>query len=327
MPLAPQVHLEVCRRLQPADVTAVVALVDAVTETDGLRPLSEHVMLHLRYGGDPGARHLLARDQPGNLVGYAHIDVTDAVEGSAAELAVHPEARGHGIAGAMVERLLAETPDGRLRLWAHGQHPAAAVLARRLGFRRERVLWQMRRSLFAPLPAPVLPDGVSLRSFVPGQDEQAWTEVNNRAFADHPDQGHWGIEEIRTREREPWFDPAGFLLAERDSDGAIVGFHWTKVHGGPGAGGDGAGGDGAADDDAAGHMHDPIGEVYIVGVDPSVQGMGLGPALTLAGLRYLRSRGLAQAMLYVDESNTNAIRVYERLGFTRWDTDVCFARD
>jgi mycothiol synthase len=327
MPLAPQVHLDVCRRLQPADVTAVVALVDAVTETDGVRPLSEHVMLHLRYGGDPDARHLLARDQPGNLVGYAHIDVTDAVEGSAAELAVHPEVRGHGIASAMVERLLAETPDGRLRLWAHGQHPAAAALARRLGFRRERVLWQMRRSLFAPLPAPTLPDGVSLRAFVPGQDEQAWTEVNNRAFADHPDQGHWGIEEVRTREREPWFDPAGFLLAERDPDGAIVGFHWTKVHGGHSAGGDRATDDTAADDDAAGHMHEPIGEVYIVGVDPAAQGMGLGPALTLAGLRYLRSRGLAQAMLYVDESNTNAIRVYERLGFTRWDTDVCFARD
>ncbi|MEP6696656.1 MAG: mycothiol synthase [Pseudonocardiales bacterium] len=299
--------------MEPDDVTAVLVLVEAVTEADGMSPLSEHVMLHLRYGGDPEARHLLARGSDG-LVGYAHIDVTDAVEGSAAEVAVLPEARKHGVASAMVERLLQETPDGRLRLWAHGQHPAAAALARRLGFRRERVLWQMRRSLLAPLPAPVLPEGITLRTFIPGQDEQAWTGVNNRAFADHPDQGHWGIEEVRTREREPWFDPAGFLIAERTADGAIVGFHWTKVHGG------GSGG-------TAGHMHEPIGEVYIVGVDPAAQGQGLGPALTLAGLRHLRSRGLAQAMLYVDESNTNAIRVYERLGFTRWDTDVSFARD
>jgi mycothiol synthase len=321
MPLAPGIQLDVSPRLTSADVAAVTGLVEAVTEADGVRPLSEHVMLHLRYGGDPDARHLLARDSrghPGTLVGYAHIDVTDAVEGSAAELAVSPEARGHGIASAMVERLVAETPDGRLRLWAHGQHPAAAALARRLGFRRERVLWQMRRSLFAPLPAPALPEGISLRPFVPGQDEQAWTEVNNRAFADHPDQGRWGIEEVRTREREPWFDPAGFLLAERESDRSIVGFHWTKVHGG---GREGAG------DGRAGHMHEPIGEVYVVGVDPSARGLGLGRALTLAGLRHLRSRGLAQAMLYVDESNTTAIRVYDRLGFTRWDTDVCFARD
>ncbi len=314
MPATSKVQIDVSSRLTPADVGAVTALVDAVTDADGVRPLSEHVMLHLRYGGDPEAMHLLARSSSGALQGYAHVDVTDAVEGSAAELAVRPESRGEGIASAMVQRLATETPDGRLRLWAHGQHPAAAALARRLGFRRERVLWQMRRSLFAPLPAPVLPEGLRLRPFVPGQDEQAWTAVNNRAFADHPDQGRWGIEEIRTREREPWFDPAGFLLAERTADGAILGFHWTKVHGGSAHG-------------AGGHMHEPIGEVYVVGVDPSAQGMGLGPALTLAGLRYLRSRGLAQAMLYVDESNANAIRVYERLGFTRWDVDVCFARD
>lgn len=318
MTSAPAIRLDVSRRLAAADIEGVLALVDAVTDADGVRPLSEHVMLHLRYGGDPESRHLLARaasaEGSERLVGYAHIDVTDAVEGSVAELGVHPGARGHGVASAMVERLLEESPDGRLRLWAHGQQPGAAALARRFGFRRERVLWQMRRSLYAPLPAPELPAGIRLRPFVPGQDERAWTEVNNRAFADHPDQGHWGVEEVRTREREPWFDPAGFILAERDGDGRLVGFHWTKVHGG------------AADDHTA-HMHEPIGEVYVVGVDPSAQGLGLGRALTLAGLRHLRSLGLAQAMLYVDESNTRAIRVYERLGFIRWDTDVSFARD
>ncbi len=311
-------RIDVVRGLAPDDVTATLALIDDVTEADGVRPLSEHVTLHLRYGGDPDARHLLARDASpsgqGRVIGYAHIDVTDAVDGSAAELAVHPDARGHGVASAMVQRLVQEAPDGRLRLWAHGQHPAAAALAHRFGFHRERVLWQMRRSLFAPLPAPELPPGVRLRPFVPGQDERAWTEVNNRAFADHPDQGHWSIEEVLTREREPWFDPAGFLLAERESDGAIVGFHWTKVHGRTSAISDG-------------HVHEPIGEVYVVGVDLSAQGSGLGPALTVAGLRHLRSLGLPQAMLYVDESNTKAIKVYERLGFIRWDTDVSFARD
>lgn len=306
----PAPQLDVSARLDPDDIAAVLELLDAVTDADGVRPLSEHVMLHLRYGGDADARHLLASDDD-RLVGYGHIDVTDTVEGSAAELAVHPEARRHGIGRMIVTRMIEETPDGRLRLWAHGQHPAAAALAHDLGFQRERVLWQMRRSLFTSLPAPELPDGIRLRTFVPGQDEQAWTEVNNRAFADHPDQGHWGIEEIRTREREPWFDPAGFILAERAS-GELIGFHWTKVHGGKNT--------------DHGHVHEPIGEVYVVGVDPSAQGLGLGPALTLAGLRHLRSTGLSQAMLYVDESNTRAIALYERLGFTRWDTDVCFVK-
>ncbi len=219
MSLTTPLSLDVSLRLSPDDVTAVLGLVETVTDADGMSPLSEHVTLHLRYGGDPDARHLLARraKEGGTttLVGYAHIDITDAVDGSAAELAVLPEARGQGVASAMVERLLRETPDGRLRLWAHGQHPAAAALARRLGFRRERVLWQMRRSLFAPLPAPVLPEGITVRPFVPGQDERAWTEVNNRAFADHPDQGRWSIEEVRTREREPHHELAGDPVARR----------------------------------------------------------------------------------------------------------------
>jgi len=336
---APAVRLDVSHRLGPDDIAAVLALLDAVTDSDGVRPLSEHVMLHLRYGGDSAACHLLARaagdqragDQQGWLVGYGHIDVTDAVEGPAGELAVHPDARHRGVGRAIVTRMLDETLDGRLRLWAHGQLPDAATLARGLGFHRERVLWQMRRSLFTSLPVPDLPEGIRLRSFVPGQDERAWTEVNNRAFADHPDQGQWSLEEIRIREREPWFDPAGFILAERVSierseerselgapreSGEIIGFHWTKIHGG-------ATGE---TDSHHGHVHEPIGEVYVLGVDPAAQGLRLGPALTLAGLRHLRSRGLSQAMLYVDEANTRAIEMYQRLGFTRWDVDVCFVR-
>jgi len=308
------------RRLDEAQVAEVAALVDAVTEADGVRPLSEHVMLHLRHGGDADVRHVLATDSGGRLSGYAHLDVTDAVAGPAAELAVHPAYRRQGTGRLLVERLLAVSPDGRLRLWAHGQHPAAAALAARLGFVRARVLLQLRRSLFAPLPAAELPAGISVRTFVVGQDEQEWTALNNRAFADHPDQGRWGPEQIRIREKEPWFDPAGFFLAERRSapgsavgDAArLVGFHWTKVHGAR---------------EHGDHVHDPIGEVYVVGVDPAEQGRRLGEALTLVGLAHLRGLGLSQAMLYVDETNDAAIRLYQRLGFTRWDTDVAFARE
>jgi mycothiol synthase len=295
-------------RLDADEVRDVTRLVDAVTSNDGVRPLSEHVMLHLRYGGDTPARNFLLRDD-GALVGYAHLDTTDTVEGASAELAVHPDHRGQGNGRRLVEALIDNVDGNRsLRLWSHGAQSGAAELARSMGFKRERVLWQMRRSLFAPVPEPAWPDGVTVRTFVGGQDEEAWLEVNNRAFANHPDQGTWTLDDLRMREQEPWFDPSGFFLAE--SDGRLVGFHWTKVHG--------------AHEDQHDHAHEPMGEVYVVGVDPSMQGRRLGPALTLRGLQHLRSLGLSQVMLYVDEVNTNAIRTYERLGFAKWDVDVCF---
>jgi mycothiol synthase len=304
-------------RLSPADVTAVLELARAAGDTDGALPLSEHTVLHLRYGGDTPSVHLVARTPEGELVGYAHVDTTDEVEGPSAELVVHPLRRRHGLGRALViaarDAAQQADPSGRLRLWAHGDHPSANALALSLGFRRARVLWQMRRSLFAEVPEPVLPDGVKLRAFQPGRDEEAWLALNARAFANHPEQGRWTLHDLQTRMAEPWFDPDGFLLAERGE--RLVGFHWTKVHGEL---------RGDAPDGGMPHQHDPIGEVYVLGVDPDAHGGGLGKALTSAGLRYLRARGLDQVMLYVEESNTAATSLYTRLGFARWSTDVLF---
>jgi mycothiol synthase len=327
---------EVLGRLAPADVAEVHALVERATAADRTAPLSEHVLLHLPRGGDAEVRNLLVRGADGRVVAYAHLDVTDVVEGSSAELVVDPSARGQGLGRALTEAVLDQTPDGRLRLWAHGDSEEAAALAASLGFRRSRVLLQMRRPLSAALPEVVLPDGVRLRTFRPGEDEQAWTELNNRAFADHPDQGGWAVDEVRLREQEPWFDPAGFFLAEREQDGQarLVGFHWTKVHGGHGADEPHEHADGIAHvhehdhghHEREHHDHPPIGEVYIVGVDPSEQGRGLGPALTLTGLRSLQARGLSDVLLYVDESNVAAVKTYTRLGFERHATDVLYRR-
>jgi len=293
----------------PADgVAAVRDLVSAATAADGVAPLSEHVSLHLRYGGEGPDANILRYDGAGLLVGYAHVDPTDAVAGSRAELVVHPEHRGRGHGRALVEAALAISPDGRLRLWAHGDRPAARALATSMGFREQRRLEQWDRSLDTPLPAVELPDGVTLRAFRPGADDDAWLALNARAFADHPEQGSWTATDLAARLAEDWFDPEGFLLAQ-DRDGALVAFHWTKVHGGDGS-----------------HGHDPIGEVYVVGVDPGSQGRGLGRAVTLAGLHRLHEAGLATAMLYVEGDNTAARATYGRLGFTHRDTDVMFLR-
>jgi mycothiol synthase len=299
--------------LTSAEIDEVRVLVAAATAIDGTAPLSEHVLLHLRHGGDADAAQLLARDGTA-LVAFAHLDLTDPVAGGAGELVVHPDHRRAGVGTAVVQALLeraGSAAGSRLRLWAHGEHPGAVALARGLGFTQARALWQMRRSLLAPLAEPEWPAGVRVRPFVVGADEPEFLRVNNAAFDWHPEQGGWDLEQVKLREAEPWFDPEGFLLAVDGSD-RLLGFHWTKVHGDGGPSG--------------AHPHEPIGEVYVLGVDPAARGMHLGAALTLAGLRHLRDRGLREVMLYVEADNDSAVRVYRDLGFTRWDTDVSYVR-
>ncbi|HWS36053.1 MAG TPA: mycothiol synthase [Actinoplanes sp.] len=287
--------VRVLDRLSSSEVDDVLALAAAAGHVDGVHPLSEDVELRVRGDVPSSGVHLLSYDGD-RLAGYAFL------EGGSGELTVHPDFRRAGVG---TELLTAAGP-GPMRFWAHGDDPGAAVFAERNGFDRARVLWQMRRSLLEPLPDIPLPDGVTLRSFRPGSDEQAWLGVNARAFAHHPEQGRWVLGDLLGREAEPWFDPAGFLLAVDVAD-TLVGFHWTKVH--PASG-----------DEPA------IGEIYVLGVDPAGHRRGLGAALSVAGLRHLAGAGLTVANLYVDESNEAAVKLYRRLGFEIFKTDVNYRR-
>ncbi len=233
-----------------------------------------------------------------------------AVSGQA-EIVVDPAHRRHGVGSALVEALIAElrrAADGRpsaLGVWAHGDHDGAAGLAARLGFARDRVLWQMWMAA-GDRPEPRYPAGVTIRPFEVGRDEDAWLRVNAAAFAHHPEQGRWTRDDLTAREAEPWFDPAGFFLAERDGD--LVGFHWTKVH--PGG---------------SDHGRD-AGEVYVVGVRPDAAGGGLGRALTETGVRHLAAAGVPSVFLYVDDDNIAAVRMYEKIGFRKIVADVSYKR-
>ena len=308
--------------LDDGTAAAVSALLDAATDADHTAPVSENVLLHLRRELGQRATHLLAHDPSGRLVGYAFVelaapgsDPTGAAPGSdspaeaVGELAVHPDARRRGVGAALVGALLARASGTPLRLWAHGEHPGAVRLAATLGFRQVRTLLQLHRELTEPVPAAEFADGVMLRTFVVGQDEQEFLRVNNAAFAWHPEQGGWDLEQVTVREAKPWFDAAGFLLAvPADRPERLLGYHWTKVH-----------------QEGARNGGGPIGEVYVLGVDPAAQGRKLGAALTLAGLRHLRDvRGMDEAMLYVEADNHAAVKVYQRLGFTSWHSDAAF---
>jgi mycothiol synthase len=284
--------------VQPPDgqIAVAVRLLAVAAAADGVDAVSEAAALRLHHPGT--GMHLLAHDPAGTLVGYGGLD--DHVERRSAEFVVHPEHRRRGVGGALLAALLDRVP-GPLWVWAHGEHPAALRLAQRAGLARRRELFQLRRRLADPIPLRVLPDGLVLRAFVPGQDETAVVRVNDRAFAWHPEQGRWDTRELEVRERQPWFDPKGFLLAV-DHAGRLLGFHWTKVHPGD------------------------LGEVYVLAVDPEAQGTGLGGALTVAGLAHLRERGVREAMLYVESDNAAAQRTYQKLGFARHHTDVEFLR-
>jgi mycothiol synthase len=284
--------------VEPTSAAAVRALAEAATAADGREPLSEQFVINLNGRARPRVAHLLA-ESDGAVVGYAQLDH------AAAELVVAPAARGRGIGSALLAALLELSP--RLDVWAHGDLPAAAALAERYGLSRNRVLLQMRRTPEAgALPELTVPDGVTIRPFTVGEDEDEFLRVNNAAFDWHPEQGGWSSAQVEEREGEAWFDPAGFLLAVDDT-GRLLGYHWTKVH-------------------PATSTEQAMGEVYVLGVDPAAHGRGLGRVLTLAGLRHLAERGLDTVLLYVESDNAPAVRVYEKLGFAVHTSDVMYHR-
>ena len=296
-------------RIEPttADRAEIERLVAAVNHADGVSAWSESALLDLATPTGHG-RHLVVRADDGALAAWAHVDVGDP-DDVVVELGVAPGARRHGVATAVARELLADPAirPGHARVWAHGGRPGTAELAHALGLSRDRDLWMMRRPADAdPLPALRPVEGVTIGPLRVGRDEPDVVAVNARAFAWHPEQGAMTVEDVVRREEEPWFDAEGFLLARADGSGELLGFHWTKIH--P---------DGARDGG-------PVGEVYVVGVDPDAQGRGLGGALTLAGLHHLAGRGRHEVVLYVEADNAPAVATYRRLGFEVDAVDVSF---
>ncbi len=289
-------------RLDAGSAEQVRALLERAGEADGVAPISEQAVLSLREPDT--ARHLLGlRDE--TVIGYANLVPAHGEHPAMAEVAVDPAARGIGYGTELVAAAL-EAGGAGARVWAHGNLPAARAVSARLGLTIARELWQMRRDLATgELPELTVPQDILLRTYAGPDDDAELLRVNNAAFAWHPEQGGWTEREIAVRRDEPWFDPAGLFLAMDATDpGRLLGFHWTKVHT---------------------ELDPPLGEVYVVGIDPAAQGRGLGRLLTLAGLHYLRDRGLGAVLLYTEADNAAAVHTYTRLGFAVAHVDAAYA--
>lgn len=305
--MASSVRTSTVDRLGPAELQAVRRLVEEAAAADGFTALNEAGLLALEQDG--GVRHHLAGlpadvlpsdvrpAGAGTLRGYAQLSPGSAF--STGQLVVAPHERRRHVGTALLRRLLEEAPT-RLQVWAVGDTPAAQALARGVGLVPSRELLVMTRALDGGLATPVVPDDVTIRTFVPGQDEPAWLAVNGRAFAAHPEQGAITADDLAQRMAEEWFDPAGFFLAERG--GSVVGFHWTKQH--PGT----------------------LGEVYVLGVDPGSGGRGLGKALLDTGLQHLRAVGDTEVELYVEGDHAGAVALYRGRGFGTASRDVMYAQ-
>ncbi len=264
-------------------------LVAEAEHVDGQRAVNEQSMLTV--GRERGPR--LIEAHVGDALAGAAVLAT-STDGAEAEFLVAPDLRRRGVGAAILAHLTDSTPNG-LAVWAHGDHPGAAALARRFGLRRARVLLK----LAAPPRAESSPwqrADLTLSTFDADRDADDWLRLNALAFAHHPEQGGQTREDLDARRAEPWFSPDDFLLA-RDATGSLVGFCWLKVE-------------------------DGEGEIYVLGVHPDRAGAGIGRSLLRAGLDRLRERGASVVTLYVEEDNASAVRLYRSEGFTDAAVDV-----
>lgn len=286
--------------VSPDDQRQIREVILAATRIDGVAPVGEQVLRELPLSR---TRHLVATDDQ-RIVGYLNLAHPGGGSAPMAELVVMPAARQRGIGSAMVKSAIDKGGEST-RFWAHGNLGPARATAAALGLKPVREMWQMHRNL-GDLPPVTVPDGIKVRTYRGPADDAELLRVNNAAFSWHPEQGGWTTGDIDERRSELWFDPEGLFLAFDERTGKLAGFHWTKIH----------------------LDHPDVGEVYILGVDPSQQGRGLGRALTLVGLHHLAER-LSDAIepsviLYTEADNAAAVRTYQRLGFEVTGVDTAY---
>jgi len=218
--------------------------------------------------------------------------------GSLLDVILHPAHRSQEIGRILIDTLLtgagAQTGTSfPVRSTASDEDQFLCDLFLASGFQVQFTQIRMRRDLQRPLPSIDLPDGIQVIPYAPEYDE-AMRIAFNAAFTDH-----W-IGELDTtawRQRftaTPQFAPELSGVAVTGND--VVGIYLSE------------------------NLDKDTSEAWleILGVVSAWRGHGLGAALASYVLRQYRACGYSHAGLDVDlENSTNAIRLYEKLGFGR----------
>lgn len=299
--------VEIVSQLVDAHRAQLPLLLEAATSADGHEPVGEHKFLRIQQGSDVAAG-LLALEG-GRVVGYAHTMAygEDDQRRVSSEIVVHPEVRRRGIGRALLAKAVEYARSQRARrldLWAYNDNATTSKIAGQFGFVAQRRLFHLHRHMRSiPVVNPI--PGIRLRTFVPGVDDERWLTLNNRVFDAHPEQGRWTLDDMSARMAQPWFNADDMLLL--DAGGALAGFCWIKIEERPGEG--------------------RVGEIYVIGTAPEFQGRGLGRYLVSRALSRMHERRANVAAVYVDESNVQALALYESSGFHYHHVDVCYALD
>ena len=210
-----------------------------------------------------------------------------------------PEVRDNIDLGSELRAALDQRGGGPVQLWIRDVDEIADATARSIGFEAYRDLWQLRCTL------PNKPSGLLTRSFTI-DDLEDFIAVNNRAFSWHPEQGGLTTRSVRRD------DGRGLVRSRRlptyfTTRAELVGFCWTKIH---------------ADHDP------PLGEIYVIAIDPSRHGRRLGKPMTLAGLEWLSGQGsAARDALCRIRQRSPPMPPTSAIGFTRHHTDRAYRLD
>jgi mycothiol synthase len=211
---------------------------------------------------------------------------------------VHPDHRNLGIGAFLVawgerwtrDRMPHAPANARIVVqhYVNTANAGAHRLLESSGYAPVRGVYVMEAELDEAPPAPRWPDGISVRTFVPGRDERATHEAVEDAFRDVWGRPRNTFERFLLNTRKSSFDPSlWFLACEGDE---ICGVALCKVLG-------------------------EEGWVDVVGVRRPWRKQGLGLALLRHALAEYHRRGIRKVGLSVDaESITGAPRLYGRAG-------------